>query len=482
MDGASGGVQELPRLHEPRRYSDRTPSAGPPKRIGELLVKEGLITPSQLQDALDKQRADGGKVVENLIALEYLDTQTFVRFLSRQPGIASIDILNYTIPPDVVRLIDREFALKHQIVPIDKMGRDLTVGMACPLDAATIAALEEKTGMKVRPLLVSMSDVRVALASYYRSEDEAKAMFTLDGNLNVPLSARVVTPGTASISLVESGMKFEKVIHLIRQISSLPALPETVNRVRHAMEDVDTSTDDMAKIISNDPSLAAKVVSLANSAAYSFTHRVDTIERATALLGLREVYGAVLASAVIDYFKEGKHFNHKKFWRRSMLCATACRLIAKAKRLQGVSGLFAAGLMFDIGRAVLAEIAPKQYADVDQDVAEEDIIEIENRLFGLAHPEVGFLLADGWGLPAEISEPIRFHHDFQQAQKYPKLVAVVALGSHLSDLSGKADRHDLETLAATHHALLELLEIDTDQLCQIYDETMDALKRQQSGV
>lgn len=445
-------------------------------------MNEGLITPSQLQEALDKQRADGGKIVENLMALEYLDTQTFVRFLSRQPGIASIDLLNYTIPADVVRLIDREFAMKHQIVPIDKMGKDLTVGMACPLDAATVAALEEKTGMRVRPLLVSMNDVRVALDSYYRRDDEAMETFTLDGNLNVPLSARVVTPGTAAISLVESGLKFEKVVHLIRQISSLPALPETVNRVRHAMEDLDTSTDNMAKIISNDPALAAKVVSLANSAAYSFTHRVDTIERATALLGLREVYGAVLASAVIDYFKEGKHFNHKKFWKRSMACATACKLIAKAKRVQGVSGLFAAGLMFDIGRAVLAEIAPKQYADVDQDLPEDEVIQIENSLFGLAHPEVGFLLADGWGLPAEISEPIRFHHDFQQAQKFPKLVAIVSLGGILSDVMGKADRHDLEVLAGTHQVLLDVLDLNAEQLCLIYEETVEAVKRQQTGI
>lgn len=482
LEAVPGLEKELHRLHEPRRYSDRTPTTGPPKRIGELLVKEGIITPSQLQDALDKQRADGGKIVENLIALEYLDTQTFVRFLSRQPGMASIDLLNYTIPADVVRLIDREFALKHQIVPIDKMGRDLTVGMACPLDAATVAALEEKTGMKVRPLLVSMNDVRVALDSYYRTEDEARETFTLDGNLNVPLSARIVTPGTASISLVESGLKFEKVVHLIRQISSLPALPETVNRVRHAMEDLDTSTDDMAKIISNDPSLAAKVVSLANSAAYSFTHKVDTIERATALLGLREVYGAVLASAVIDYFKEGKHFNHKKFWKRSMFCATSCKLVAKAKRIPGVSGLFAAGLMFDIGRAVLAEIAPKQYGEVDQTLPEDAVIQAENNLFGLAHPEVGFLLADGWGLPAEISEPIRFHHDFQQAQKFPKLVAVVALGSLLSDLGAQADRHDISVLANTHQVLLDSLELNLEQICTIYDETMDAVKRQQSAI
>jgi HD-like signal output (HDOD) protein len=193
------------------------------------------------------------------------------------------------------------------------------------------------------------------------------------------------------------------------------------------------------------------------------------------------VYSAVLASAVIDYFKEGKHFNHKKFWKRSMVCATACKLIAKTKRIQGVSGLFAAGLMFDIGRAVLAEIAPKQYAEVNQDLSEDEIIRIENEHFGLAHPEVGFLLADGWGLPPEISEPIRFHHDFQQAQKSPKLVAIVALGALLSDISGKADRHDLQVLAGTHQVLLDVLGLGFEELCLIYDETVEAVKRQQAA-
>lgn len=163
-----------------------------------------------------------------------------------------------------------------------------------------------------------------------------------------------------------------------------------------------------------------------------------------------------------------------------MACATACKLIARTKRVPGVSGLFAAGLMFDIGRAVLAEIAPKQYAEVDQELSEDEIIQIENNLFGLAHPEVGFLLADGWGLPTEISEPIRFHHDFQQAQKFPKLVAIVSLGAILSDLKGKADRHDIDMLGRTHQGLLDVLGLDTEQLCALYEEMVDAVKRQQS--
>ena len=277
----------------------RSPAA--PRRIGEMLVREGLITPDQLQEALEKQRLEGGKIVENLIALGHMDTGAFVRFLSHQPGTVSIDLLNYTIPQDVIQLVDRDFALKHEVLPIDKMGKNLSVGMACPLDAATVAELEQKTGLRVRPFL---GGIRRA----YRAQALLQRRRRVPGSCDRRRQERG-RPGRGGarrpISLVESGLKFEKVVHLIRKVSSLPALPETVSKVREAIEHPDTSTDDVAAIIGQDPSLAAKVVSLANSAAYAFTHKVQTIERATALLGLREVYSVVLASAVIEYFDKG---------------------------------------------------------------------------------------------------------------------------------------------------------------------------------
>ncbi len=469
---------ESQRLQSPQRPTQITKNL--PPRIGELLIKAELITASQLQEALEKQRKDGGKVVENLIALEFLDSQAFVRFLSRQPGVASIDLLNYMIPSDVIKLVDREFALKHEILPIDKMGKHLTVGMACPLDASTVAELEAQTGMKVRPLLVSMSDIRVALDNYYRRQDEAREHYTMDGDLKLQPSAKVSTPGSASIGLVESNIKFEKVVHLIREISSLPTLPETVSQVRTAMENIDTSTQDIAAIIATDPLLAAKVISLANSAAYSFAHNVDTIERATALLGLREVYSVVLASAVIEYFTEGKHFDHKAFWKRSMICATACRQIAQAKRPKEAGSVFAAGLLHDIGRAIFAEIAPKQYVSVEQQLPDEAIITLENELFGLAHPEVGYLLADGWGLPEDIKEPIRFHHDFRQAQHVPEAVAITALGAYIADAMTRGNGIEMESLAERCSDLLDFLTITEAQLGTIYANTAEAIASEES--
>ncbi len=334
--------------------------------------------------------------------------------------------------------------------------------------------------MKVRPLLVSMKDIRVALNNYYRADKSEMAQYSFDGDLKFGPPAKVATPGSASIALVESTIKFEKVVHLIRKISSLPALPETVNQVRAAMQNPDTSTQDMAAIIGHDPLLAAKVVSLANSAAYAFAHKVDSIERATALLGLREVYSVVLASAVIEYFKEGSHFNHKAFWKRSMTCAVASKLIARECRPKDMGSVFAAGLMHDIGRAVLAEIAPKQYGGIDQQLPDDAVIALENEMFGLAHPEVGFLLADGWGLPVDIKEPIRFHHDSQQAQEAQQMVSITALGAAIADGMSRGDDFDVEALAEQESTLLLSLNLSGQKLAEICAQTDESIQNEEA--
>jgi HD-like signal output (HDOD) protein len=222
------------------------------------------------------------------------------------------------------------------------------------------------------------------------------------------------------------------------------------------------------------------VVSLANSAAYGFTHKIDTIERATALLGLKEVYSVALASAVIEYFTEGAHFDHKAFWKRSMIGATACKLIAKMKGNPDAGSVFAAGLMHDIGRAVLAEIAPKQYVAIAQHLPEDAVIDLENEKFGLAHPEVGYLLADGWGLPEDIKEPIRFHHDFQQAQHAQEMVATTALGAAIADAMTRGNGVAADALIEEQSILLEALEIDGEQLLEIYKATEAAVQAEES--
>jgi HD-like signal output (HDOD) protein len=432
-------------------------------RIGELLVRDGLISEVQLKEALIMQQEKGGKVVANLISLHHLDTSDFLKFLSRQPGVASIDIQNYTVPREILDLVPADFVAKHEILPIDKMGRELTIVMACPLDAKTIEDLEALTGLKVRPLLVSLLDIGEAIAHYYPQAAQFE--------LVAPPEAAEEVVDTVTLARAENTLNFEVICQLIRELKTLPALPETVAEVQRKMEDLDSSTADIARVVAKDPALTAKVIGLANSSAYGFSHRVDSVEMAATLLGLREVYAIVLGSSVVDYFEHSKFFDYKAYWRRSLCCATASRIIAKACGYKDQSWVFTAGLLHDLGRTVCAEVMPDRYVQMTQDLSHAALIQHESELLGIAHPEVGYILANEWDLPHEISEPMRYHHEPALATENRELVFIVALAASLAENMDKLDLDNVAALVEENEEKLQFLHLDADRLTSIVGVT-----------
>lgn len=408
-----------------------------PKRlIGELLVAEGLVTMKQVTEALVMQRNKGGKIVANLIALGHLTPRAFLNFLARQPGMASIDLLNYAIPREVIELIPAEFAIKHEIMPLDRMGQTLTLGMACPLDAETMVEVVAMTGLRVKPLLVSIDDVRTAITRYYSVQPQAH---TLAGQEHAPppihptVEAEPKQQQEQTLAQVESALNFEYVRNLVRQATALPALPETLVGIQGMMDDPEATTVSMARVIGRDPALAGKLLSLANSSVFGFQHHVETVELAASLLGMRETYALAMSSAVIDYFDKSKRFDYKGFWRRSMICAMAAKIIAKACGRRDSDSLAAAGLLHDLGRLVFSEVAAERYQEDDLSVPDSVLIPTELDRFGVAHPEIGFVLAETWNLPEEMAAAIRFHHAFEQAAQHEDYVAVVALAARMVD-------------------------------------------------
>ena len=432
--------------------------APPKRRIGELLVDEGLISEQQLAEALKIQASKGGKTVENLVLLGHIDIEEFADFLAKQPGVASIDLSNYEIPEELAGIIPREFALKHEVFPIDKLGRLLTIGMACPIDSVTIKELEDITGLKVKPLLCSMEDIRTTIERYYPSEDKKSPV-----------------PDRKSVLQLESSLKLESLASMLRQLDSLPALPETVNQVKEVMLDPMSSTKDVARIVELDPTVAAKLLRLANSAAYGFPNRVDNIDMATTLLGLRETYSVVLSCEVVDFFSESAHFDYKAFWDDATFCATASRSLAKAVGIKQSSGIFAAGLLHAIGCAALAEIIPERYAKIDKDLRGMARIEAEEKLLGIGYPEAGFVLADQWGLPIEISESIRFHHKPELASEVKKIVAVVSLADAMS--TAKYQEDDVEAyISANSSEAITMLGLDIGAIKDLYESVSTSLQ------
>jgi type IV pilus assembly protein PilB len=136
-------------------------------RIGELLLKEKRITPEQLQEALNYQRQNGGKLGYNLIKLGYVKDEEITALLSKQYGVPSIALTQFEIDAAVVKLVPAETALKYQIVPLSRAGATLTIAMTDPTNVFAMDDLKFMTGYNVEPVVASETAVVDAIQKYY---------------------------------------------------------------------------------------------------------------------------------------------------------------------------------------------------------------------------------------------------------------------------------------------------------------------------
>src|SRR6201991_1176159 len=136
-------------------------------RIGELLLKEKRITPEQLQEALNYQRQNGGKLGFNLIKLGYVKDDEITALLSKQYGVPSIALSQFEIDPSVVKLVPAETAQKYQIVPLARSGATLTIAMTDPTNVFAMDDIKFMTGYNVEPVVASENEVDEALQRYY---------------------------------------------------------------------------------------------------------------------------------------------------------------------------------------------------------------------------------------------------------------------------------------------------------------------------
>ncbi len=406
----------------------------PKRRIGELLLDAEIITEDQLQHALQRQKEKGGKLAEVLIEFGYLDVKTFVNFLSKQPGIASIELPNYEIPNDLIEMVPREFAIKHELLPIDRLGRHLTVGMACPLDSRTVAELEEITGLKVRPLLCNVSDIREAIERYYPREDEGSAVSRRYGFSQTTIAktgihkqkVQAPSPEPATQQTEKESAPIPGVADLVTRLEMLRTIPETIERAEAAMEDPAGSATVIADLVSKDPPVAARLLSMANSDKYGFSNKVLNVTMAASLLGLRDTYSLISSTHVLDSLQGPGGFDYLRFWKRSQLCARLASGLGTARYGTEQKGAWAAGLLYAIGRLALIEVAPDLYEQVGPELEGQALMDKEKEVIGTTYPEAGYMLAESWRLPAEIADPIRLHRNPEQAPEETRDIVVTA--------------------------------------------------------
>jgi type IV pilus assembly protein PilB len=151
-------------------------------RIGELLLKEKRITPEQLQEALNYQKASGGKLGLNLVKLGFVKDEEITSLLSRQYGVPSINLGDFEIDQAIVKLIPADTAQKYQILPLSRAGATLTIAMTDPTNVFAMDDIKFMTGYNVEPVVASESALMEAIGRYYNLS--AKALGGGNGNGN----------------------------------------------------------------------------------------------------------------------------------------------------------------------------------------------------------------------------------------------------------------------------------------------------------
>ncbi|MFH1463176.1 MAG: type IV-A pilus assembly ATPase PilB [Pseudomonadota bacterium] len=138
-------------------------------RLGELLVREKLITPMQLRRAMEDQRGTGGRLGHALTKMGYLDENALTSFLAKQYGVPSINLSEFEIDPEVLKLIPKEVANRHQVIPINRSGNTLMVAMADPSNIYAIDDLKFVTSYNIDVVVASETAIAEALEKYYTS-------------------------------------------------------------------------------------------------------------------------------------------------------------------------------------------------------------------------------------------------------------------------------------------------------------------------
>ncbi len=221
---------------------------------------------------------------------------------------------------------------------------------------------------------------------------------------------------------------------LVNENEPLASLPNTFYKLREVVADPTSDFDDIAEIISIDPSLTLRLLKIINSAFYGFHGEIDTVSHALGVVGTEQLMQLVLATTVVGQFKGVDMIDMEYFWKHSVACGLSARAIYQARGEYDGERFFVAGLLHDIGRLVMCLRAPDQLRVV-LDFAKKSgdrWHKAEAKYFGFDHGAVGGALLRAWSLPKSLQDAVAHHHFPASAQNFPLEAATIYLADNIS--------------------------------------------------
>jgi putative nucleotidyltransferase with HDIG domain len=279
---------------------------------------------------------------------------------------------------------------------------------------------------------------------------------------------------------------------MVQDVSTIHSLPMFYSQLSEAIDHPRSSIADIAKIISEDQGLTARILKLANSPLFGYFSKIETITQAVTIIGVFQVRDLALALSVMDVFAgiPESMVNMEQFWRHSLATGLAARHLATSQREASLERFFVAGILHDVGRLVMYISLPELCLELlDRCRSTGELLHrAERERFGFDHAEVGGALLRRWKIPPRVAEPVERHHNCGKAEQYPRETSIL----HFADIvahamqignSGelcvpKLDNSIWERLSVSCHYLPTLVQ----QVDATFNETVQVLFRSESSV
>jgi HD-like signal output (HDOD) protein len=263
----------------------------------------------------------------------------------------------------------------------------------------------------------------------------------------------------------------------IREISHIATLPEITVKIIELVENPSSSAQELHEVISQDPALCSRILKVVNSSFYGLPAQIGSINRAIVLLGLNAVKNIAIAASLAKLYRGGElcpSFAARDVWQHSGAVAVATKMLTDTLKIGMPDEAFLAGLMHDIGvmvelqfdRAKLIEVIEQLGVD-REGVPGNNMLEVEDQVFGANHQDFGAGLCARWKFPAPFGMVARFHHAPMNTPSDSRVLpCIVYLADRLVARLPKAYRHDLVDLKIDQ-AVLDTLRISNEQLAKI---------------
>jgi diguanylate cyclase (GGDEF)-like protein len=260
---------------------------------------------------------------------------------------------------------------------------------------------------------------------------------------------------------------------------TLPSIPAVVMKVVDMCSDDNVSLGQIAQVLGRDPTLAATVLKVSNSAYYYVASEVKTLDRAVCTLGINATLSLVLSYSFVRIMRSNQRqgFDYSHYWQRSVITAVAAREMEKWAKPVQREELFLAGLLQDIGMLALSEAMPEKYGPLVLKAKRNhsQLIRIEKEALGTDHSKVGAWILGSWNLPEDIRISLAFSHEPQLNPKreIQQYINATALAGNLAEIWTNPETSDATSRA--NESAATLLEMPSESFNQIIVETAKAI-------